>query len=406
MRRVWPSSLALLAAIRVAIPLAALAHADLPGLPRYRRHGLSGDATGFYAAAREFIAAWTRIPRPVLALLALAALAYAVWAVRAWRRRPELRAWLVPLSLFVFAVLVTADIREQNPSGAAVFGWPLVWGIPLAPLRAAGALDQSTAFDVGLVLQLAFNAVTVVATAYAGLHATGRRAVGLLAAAIWTFWPFLSGLLAGRSAWENGSWAIDAGLHMYTEPLSTMLVAVALALVLAPAATPMRLAVAGSALGLSTFVKDSNALVACLGVLLLLWRFRGDWRRVLPYVAGGLAFALPFAVYWRLGYPQLYGNPKSWPRDPFSAGHVVEAWTQSLVFRPHVIAILGGLALAGAFALRRPWPLAVVVVWTLVNPVFYSFYANTPQHPRFLYASLPSLFVLIAGIVGLRRAPE
>ena len=44
----------------------------------------------------------------------------------------------------------------------------------------------------------------------------------------------------------------------------------------------------------------------------------------------------------------------------------------------------------------RPWALALVLAFLLVNPVFYSFYANTSQHPRFLYASLPELFVLWA----------
>ena len=404
MRRVWPV-LAALACVRIAIPLAQLGHADLPGLPHYRRHGLSGDATGFYAGAREFIAAWGRVPRPLLALLALAVIVYCVWLVRAWRRRPDLRAWLVPLSVFAFGLVVTVDVLEQDPSGAAVFGWPLVWALPLLPIRVLGSLDQGVAFDVGLVLQLACNVVTLVATAYAGFYASGRRAVGVAAAALWAFWPFLSGLIAGHSAWENGSWAIDAGLHMYTEPLSTALVAVALALVLAPDPSGMRLALAGCALSLATFVKDSNALVAGLGLLLLAWRFRDDLRRVLPYLAGAVSLVVPVAAYWRLGYPQLYDNPKSWPEHPFALGHIGRSWSDSLIFHPRTLLILLPLAAVGALALRRPWPLAVVVAWTLVNAVFYSFYANTPLHPRFLYASLPALFVLIAGLAGLGRRP-
>ena len=53
----------------------------------------------------------------------------------------------------------------------------------------------------------------------------------------------------------------------------------------------------------------------------------------------------------------------------------------------------------------RPWPLALVLAFLLVNPVFYSFYANTAEHPRFLYASLPELFVLwAAGLAVLVRA--
>ncbi|MDQ3821879.1 MAG: hypothetical protein M3321_01395, partial [Actinomycetota bacterium] len=55
-----------LAAVRVAIPLAALAASGraLPGLPRYEYDGLTGDATGFYAATREFIASRRDVHRP------------------------------------------------------------------------------------------------------------------------------------------------------------------------------------------------------------------------------------------------------------------------------------------------------------------------------------------------------
>jgi hypothetical protein len=46
----------------------------------------------------------------------------------------------------------------------------------------------------------------------------------------------------------------------------------------------------------------------------------------------------------------------------------------------------------------------VLAAWTLIDPIFYSFYANTPQHPRFLYASLPSFFVLwAAGVEAVLR---
>jgi hypothetical protein len=56
-----------------AIPLAALAASGraLPGLPRYEYEGLTGDATGFYAATREFIASPARLG--ALGLLALVA---------------------------------------------------------------------------------------------------------------------------------------------------------------------------------------------------------------------------------------------------------------------------------------------------------------------------------------------
>src|SRR3954451_5357897 len=91
----WWGPLGLLAAFRVAIPLASYAGAGLPGTPEFTRSardgGLTGDATGFYAATREFMAAWGRMPRAVLALDALVVLAAATAIVVLWRRRPAWR---------------------------------------------------------------------------------------------------------------------------------------------------------------------------------------------------------------------------------------------------------------------------------------------------------------------------
>src|SRR5471030_3340538 len=108
----WWRVLALLAAIRVAIPLAALVAdgSKLPGIPRFVRApadgGLTGDATGFYAATREFMAAWGRMPRAVLALDALFALAAAAAVTLAWRRRPRLRPWLAAAALCAFGLVI------------------------------------------------------------------------------------------------------------------------------------------------------------------------------------------------------------------------------------------------------------------------------------------------------------
>jgi hypothetical protein len=106
-------------------------------------------------------------------------------------------------------------------------------------------------------------------------------------------------------------------------------------------------------------------------------------------------------VYWPISYPKLFNNPQSWPRDPFDPAHVVSTWTHSSIFTPHTLAILAPLAIVGVFAIRRPWALALVLSFLLLNPVFYSFYANTARHPRFLYASLPELFVLWAGAAAV-----
>src|ERR1700753_3681966 len=93
----WWVPIGLLAAIRVAIPLAAYADAGagLPGMAAFTRPshdgGLSGDATGFYAATREFMAAWGRMPHLVLAADVVATLTVAVAVVVLWRRRPSWR---------------------------------------------------------------------------------------------------------------------------------------------------------------------------------------------------------------------------------------------------------------------------------------------------------------------------
>jgi hypothetical protein len=402
----WWGPLGLLAAVRVAIPVAAYADrgSRLPGLPRFDRPralgGLSGDATGFYAATREFMAAWGRMPRPLFALAAVAALATIVAFAACWRRRPDLRAWLVPALVCTFGLLVCLDVHWMEPSGAAVFGWPLVWAIAELPLRAAGALTHASGWDVALALQLCFVALTVVAVAYLGRNATRRRSVGVLAAAFWAFWPLLVGLIAGHHAWANAQWQVDAGLHGYSEPLSTLLVASGAAVLLSPRLTPLRASLAGCALSLATLTKLSNGLLAAAALAVVVLR-RQPWPQ---YLAGALSLAPLVAVYWPLSYPKLFDNPQSWPRDPFDPAHVVTTWTHSSIFFPRTLLIVTPLAILGALAVRRPWPLALVLAFLLINPVFYSFYANTAKHPRFLYASLPFLFVLWAGgIETVRR---
>jgi hypothetical protein len=164
----WAIAIALLAAFRAAVALAALAaHGDqLPGLPRYRFVALPGDATGYYAAAREFMAAWGRLPVAVFGLVVLAALAGAVLLVREWRRAPHRRPWLVVAGCAGASALATLAVTQMNAAGAAVFGWPLVWALPMLPYRATGApLDPEIAFGFGLALSLAANAVTIAPSA-------------------------------------------------------------------------------------------------------------------------------------------------------------------------------------------------------------------------------------------------
>jgi hypothetical protein len=408
----WWGPLGLLAAIRVAIPLAAYADrgSSLPGLPVFSRPtrdgGLTGDATGFYAATREFMAAFGRMPRAVLALDALLALAALVAIVLLWRRRPTWRAWLVPAALCAFGLVCAVGVHWMEPSGAAVFGWPLMWALPMLVYRALGrGLSEHVAWDFGVALSLVFVALTVVAVAYLGRNATGRRGLGILAAAFWTAWPLLVGVIAGHRAWTNGQWEVDVGLHNYSEPLSTLLVTSGAALVLSTRLTQLRLAIAGCAMSGAVLVKLSNALLAAAALLVV--HLRGSRRETLPYLAGALSLAPLVLVYWPLSYPKVFDNRSSWPSDPFDVTHVIASWTRSSIFTPHTLAIVVPLAAVGLAALLRPWQLVLVAAFLLLNPLFYSFFANTAKHPRFLYASLPELFVLwAAGVAVLAALPR
>ena len=151
-----------------------------PGLPPYRYQPLNGDSFVYYAAAREFIASFGRVSKPSL-LLAVCSSSRGgrggVHLLAAIARRRWI-AILFPAGAVSLAL--TLPIHQMHPPGAAVFGWPLLWSIPLIPIRAVGLIPTpDVAFVFGLVLALVAIAVAVVATAYVGLYATGRRSVGL-----------------------------------------------------------------------------------------------------------------------------------------------------------------------------------------------------------------------------------
>lgn len=386
----------------MTIPLAAYAAGSvrLPGVPAVvRPHsfgGLQGDATGFYEQAREFMAAWGRMPHLLLAVEAVLALGTAAALVHAWRRCPGQRAWIAALGAFDAGLCLLGPMHWMHAAGAAVFGWPLVWGLAMLPYRALGlALSPAVGWDIGTTLSLAFVALTVVAVAYLGRNAIGSRRAGIVAAAFWVVWPLLVGLVAGHGAWANDQWQIGVGLHGYDEPLSTLLVTSGAALLLARPRTQLRLSLAGILFGLATAVKISNVLAAALALGLLLAR-RDTRRGATAFFAGGIAVAPIVLAYWPKSYPLLFSDRSSWPADPFDVSYVVSSWTHSFIFTPRTLAFLVPLAVLGCFALRSGFAKAAVISLLLVNPVFYSFFANTAQHPRFLYASLPLLFVLWA----------
>jgi hypothetical protein len=379
------AALSALVAVRLAIPLVVLAAAghDLPGLPAYDYAPLNGDSFGFYAEARELISAALG-PAGLAALVLLGAGAYL-------SRRWWPRWYAVAAGALALALAASALVLATSPAGAAVVGWPLVWAVPLAPFRLVGALDPDVAFVVGFALSLAANAVTVVATAYIGLRASGRAAVGYGAAALFAVWPLLTRPLAGRSAWENGQWNVDTGLHLYTEPLSTALVAVALALLLSPRLDELRLAFAGALLGYATVVRVSNGLFAAVAVVLLVVRI--GWRRTLPFAAVGAAFTPLVAAYWPKGYPKIPDRPG------FSLDQAGRTWSDSLIFEPRVLLILLPFAILGLFVLPR-WRALLLAAVIATNALFYAFYEHTHLHPRFLYVALPALFVLQAAGVA------
>jgi hypothetical protein len=383
-----------LVTIAVAIPAAVLAasgHA-LPGVPRFEYGGLSGDAAGYYAAARQLISKAGGLGAPALAALALGLLAVlAVLAVAVWRRRLAAH-WALAAGCLALGAAVAVVVARMSPPGAAVIGWSLVWSVPLLPLRAAGALHEHVAFDISVALSVAAVAGTVVCTALVGLGATGKRWIGIGAAALYAFWPLLDRPVAGASAWENGSWNVLVGLAAYTEPLSTFLVAASLALILAAPPTPLRLTLAGIALSLATLVKVTNGLLAALIALVCLACL--GWRRTLPLVAGGLAFLPVLIAYWPRGYPEIKGPTAEKPAFVSSLDAAARNWLDSLAFSPRTLAVLVPLAVVGAFLVRSRLALGLLAGTVLVNAAFYTTYAHTAGHPRFLYVSLPALFVL------------
>jgi hypothetical protein len=391
-----------LVVVAVAIPLAALAASGraLPGLPRFEYDGLGGDADGYYAAARQFISKVAGLRSPGGAAVVLA-LACVVAGLAVAVRRGRLAAhWGLAGGFLALGAAIAFVVTRMSPPGAAVFGWPLVWSIPLLPLRAVGALHERPAFAVSVALSLAAVAGTVVCTSVIGRAATGRRWVGLGAAALYAFWPLLTRPIAGRQAWDNGSWNVLVGLSAYSEPVSTFLVALAIALLLGAAPTPLRLTTAGIALSLATLVKVSNGLIAAAVVLVCL-RSLG-WRRSLPLVAGGLVFLPTLIAYWPRGYPEIRGPTAEKPAFVSSLGAAGDVWRDSLVFSPRMLAVLVPVAIIGVLAVRSRFALGLLVLPVLVNAAFYTTYAHTAGHPRFLYVSLPAVLVLwAAGAIGV-----
>ena len=390
----WLLWLGALAAVRAAIPLLALASGGLlPGFPSYSYEGPRGDASGYIDTARAIISAGAsfRLLLPVLIAVALAGALAARWA---WRRYPGDRHWVIAAAAaFVSCLLAAVILRIEAQAPAGAVGWPLLLSLPLLPFRLVGWIDDEVAVGVGIALAIAANTVTIFATAFIGERASGSRQVGLGAAALFTFWPFLVWLLLGEQTWENSAWAIEAGLELYTEPVSTACVAAGLAFALVRGRPPWAAVAAGLALGYATAVRPTNVVFAA--AVAILFAAERDWRSAGRLVAGGAA-VLPIVLAF---LPKKRGYDLALERDEtglplWSSDYLASSFTEASVWRPLLLAVLIPLVVAGVLALPSRRVALMLLGGAVANAAVYSFFRATFEHPRYLHAGLPALLVL------------
>jgi hypothetical protein len=376
-----------------AVVVGAANGRGVPGLPEYAYGAPRGDTYGFYAAAREFMTTWARAPIGSFAasLVLLAGGAAGAWIL--WRRGRREGAVLV--GTLSAAVFLAVWVHEMRATGAGAIGWPIVWALPLFPLRVVGLLGYREAYYLGIAVLLVCNAVTVVATALIARRLVPGR-MALLAPSLLAIWPFMMLHLGGSGTVLYGSWLDDQGLLLYSEPLSTALVAAGLALLVLRRSDTICATFAGALLGYSAVVRLSNVTIVIICFVALL--FARAAPSVIGFALASAGVAAIAAAFWPHGYVSLnHSSLSQTAHDVFSWSHVLPSWRDSTVFDPWMLAILLPLAILGLYALRRQpfeaWVLGAVVAATAV---FYSPYSFTALHPRFLFVALPSLFVLEA----------
>lgn len=400
--RRWLLWLGALAAVRAAVPLAALVFGGaLPGFPDYSYAGPRGDASGYIDTARAIISGAASL-RLLLAGLLAVAVAGAFASRWAWRRYPQARHWVIAGAsgiLFCFAAAAILAIDSQAPAGAV--GWPLLLSVPLLPFRVVGWIDDEVAVGVGVALAIVANAVTIATTAFIGYRVGGSRRIGLAAAALFAFWPFLTWLLLGERTWRNSAWEIEAGLELYTEPVSTACVAGGIALILVRGRPPWALVAAGIALGYAIAIRPTNLVFAAAVALLLAWE--RDWRSAGRFVVGGLT-VLPIVLAF---LPKKRGYDLELARDEtglplWSNDYLLSTFTDSSVWHPLLLAVLLPLVLVGAGTVRLRSVALMLLGGALANAAIYAFFRATWEHPRYLHAGLPALLVLwAAGVAWL-----
>lgn len=393
---VWVQTLAVLVALRVLIPLLVLAagSSKLPLVPAYDYRPLNGDAYGSYHAVANLYAAFSGVMLGWIGVGALALVTcFTVASVILWRGGVRWLAVLLPP--LAVAAVTGVLVHDMAGPGSGVIGWPLVWALSLSPLPVFHvALTPDRSFPPGLAISLIANAVTVVATAYVGLRATGRRSVGLIAAGLYATWPLWVGIVAGTRAWENGQWFVDVGLHLYTEPLSTALVVVSLAILLHPRLSNVAAAVAGLLLGFGTAVKLTNGFVAAFLVLIV--AFQHGMRRAAILALGGIVSAPIVFGFWSKGYVDTSGGGGVYLGELYRWEFVSTNARTSTIFNGTMLLVLVPLALVGVVFLRGWFRRAMLVGPIVVSIASFGAYYVTNQHPRFYYVVLPSVFVLQA----------
>jgi hypothetical protein len=380
--------LASLVAFRDALVLAVLAasgRALLPGFPHYEYDPLAGDAYAYYFAAREILATWQR---EALVLFPVAALAVAA-VVLAARRLST--ASVVTVGAWAVGITAGAAVGLMRNTGSPTIGWPLVLSVPLLPYRALGLpLDPDVAFVFGLVISLALIALVVVETYALARAVTANERIAVAAAALFGLWPLLVLVLGGHRGTLNGTWQTEIGVSVNVEPLSTALVLGALVLVLRARVRDVDAALAGGLLGLAVAVRLSNALIVLCVVAALAIRRR---EAAVWAAAAAAAFAPAVLAYWPKGYAAL--EPPTFPEHPFALRYAQHAWTGSLLWRPVVLLVLVPLAILGTVRVTR-WTAALLWSCVLTTALFFTFYEETPEHPRFLFVVLPIVLVLWA----------
>jgi hypothetical protein len=391
-------------ALRLVVPLAVLVAAPdkLPLTPSYTFTPLNGDSYDYYHAVTNLDFAASKVFNGWLGVACLALLACFGVAGELVRRSGMM--WLA-ISLWTLGPSLVLGLLAHDMAGpgAGVIGWPLVWAfatLPLPILRLATTPDRAFAF--GLAVSLAANAFTVIATAVVGRRLSGRRSVGILAAALLASWPLWMSLVAGTQAFQNGQWNVDVGLHLYTEPVSTALVAAALLLLTAEPVGPTVAVLAGLALGFSTVVKLTDGLIAAAVVAIVAIRESID--RAVLVALGGL-ISLPILVgYWAHGYANDNVGVAVPAGGRYQWRFVHQNLNASTIFTPWMLILLLPLAAIGLASLPNRYGRALLVVPIGVTVIAYATYFWTAQHPRFFYVVMPALFILqAAGIVRVLK---